>query len=90
MDKCERWKSIDIGQSAAEFRRGKGSSTISKESTASSNTSGKQEPYGYIYLMLDPITSEVRYVGKTSRHIILRLAEHIRERPSKTNLKLVE
>lgn len=88
MDKCERWKSIDIGQSAAESRTGKGSSTISTESTASN--SGKQEPYGYIYLLLDPVSKEVKYVGKTTRHIILRLAEHIRERPNKTNLKLVE
>jgi hypothetical protein len=87
MGKCESWKTIEIGQSAAKFRIGKRSETSLKRRTSKR---GKRETYGFIYLLIDPVTTEVRYVGKTTRNIFVRLAEHFRLRDKTANKKLQE
>jgi hypothetical protein len=84
MHKCESWKIIDIGQSAAKPRIGERSSTIPKGSRGNP----KKETYGFIYLFLDPITTEVKYVGKTTRNVLIRIAEHFRLRESTANIEL--
>ncbi len=84
MHKCESWKIIDIGQSAAKPRIGERSSTIPEGSRGNP----KKETYGFIYLFIDPITTEVKYVGKTTRNVFIRIAEHFRLRESTANTGL--
>lgn len=39
-------------------------------------------------MLIDPITTEVKYIGKTKRHLIIRLAEHFRLREDSPNKAL--
>lgn len=86
MGRCERWKSIDIGQSAAKSRTGKGSETSPRGRTLGNK--GKREAYGFIYLLIDSYSTEVRYIGKTSRNVFVRLAEHFRLEDKTPNKEL--
>ena len=34
---------------------------------------------GYIYILIDPITDDIRYVGQTKNDLLTRLNQHIRD-----------
>lgn len=90
MNKLESLKSARIGQSAAKLRTGERSQTIPKGSRAYVNIGSKWEDLGYIYLLIDPVGGEVRYVGSTTRPVFMRLAEHFRLREDTKNFDLQE
>lgn len=82
-------KIVGIGQSAAKPRTEERSSTIPRGSTLLTRK-WKREAHGYIYMLADPFTGEIKYVGKTSRHLYIRLGEHMQFRKDAANQSLVE
>lgn len=90
MNKLESLKSARIGQSAAKLRIGERSQTIPQGSRAYINIGSKREDLGYIYLLIEPVSGEVRYVGSTTRPVFMRLAEHFRLREETKNFDLQE
>lgn len=86
MGRRDSWKSIEIGQSAAKLRIGERSETSPRGRTPRNR--GKREAYGFIYLLIDPYSTEVKYIGKTSRNVFVRLAEHFRLEDKTPNKEL--
>lgn len=86
--KLEGLKSTEIGQSAAKARTGQRSSTIPEGSRAYIDIGSKREDLGFIYLLIDRYSGEIRYVGSTTRPVIHRLSEHLRLREDTANIQL--